>query len=207
MAHHLYATFGSGNCFKALLIGAQLDLDYKVHWVDVLKGEQKSDDYLAINPNGTVPYLMTEEGVGLGESNAILWYLAAGSDLFPDSPIAQAETVQWMVYEQTKLEPFISPARFFTSLVPERAVDMADQISQWQNRARAGMTHLDVHLSQHDFMVGEHYSIADIAIFGYVHVADEAGLDMTQYSAVCRWIDRVEDQKKYQPILSFKPET
>ncbi|MCV6574931.1 MAG: glutathione S-transferase family protein [Cohaesibacter sp.] len=201
----LFATFGSGNCFKAHLVMEQLSIAHNVRWIDVLKGEQKAPDFLDLNPNGTVPFLLTSEGKGITESNAMLWYLAKGSDLFPQSNMAETETIQWMIFEQTKLEPFISPARFFSVILPERKQEMAAQIRDWQGRAALGMERLNAHLSAQAFMVDNRYSIADIAIFGYVHVADEAGLDFGLYPAIAQWIERVEDQSGYQQILSYKP--
>ncbi|MCT4657350.1 MAG: glutathione S-transferase family protein [Cohaesibacter sp.] len=201
----LYATFGSGNCFKAHLIMHQLSLPHQVHWIDVLKGEQKEPAFLDLNPNGTVPFLLTAEGKGIAESNAMTWYLGKGSQLFPSSAMAEAETIQWMIFEQTKLEPFISPARFFSVILPERKTEMATQIADWQTRAALGMERLNTHLSARSFMVDNHYSIADISVYGYVHVADEAGLDFGLYPAIGQWIERVQNQPGYCPILSFKP--
>lgn len=199
----LFATFGSGNCFKAHLAFQQLGRPYETRWIDVLKGEQKSDAFLELNPMGTVPYLLTDEGDGIAESNAMLWHIARGSELAPQSNLEETMTVQWMIFEQTKLEPFISPARFFSVILPERKDEMASEIAQWQEKARVGMSHLNAHLAMRDFVVGGRYSIADIAIFGYVNVADEAGLDFGLYPAVEQWIERVANQSRYQPILSF----
>lgn len=201
----LFATFGSGNCFKAHLVMEQLSIPHELRWIDVLKGEQKSPAFLELNPNGTVPFLLTSEGKGITESNAMLWHLAKDSALFPETGMGEAETIQWMIFEQTKLEPFISPARFFSVILPERREEMAAQIAEWQDRAAIGMERLNAHLSARSFMVENRYTIADVAIFGYVHVADEAGLDFGLYPAVGQWIERVENQSGYQHILSYKP--
>ncbi|MEO0999848.1 MAG: glutathione S-transferase N-terminal domain-containing protein, partial [Pseudomonadota bacterium] len=108
----LYATFGSGNCYKAHLAFRQLDKPYQTRWVDVLKGETRQPAYLAVNPEGTVPCLVTEGGTMIAESNAMLWYIAGNSKLIPRTHLERAEAVQWMIFEQRRLEPFISPARF-----------------------------------------------------------------------------------------------
>ncbi len=120
----LYACLGSGNCFKPWLIMNQLGIPFELSLVDVLSGEQKLPGFLRINPLGVVPYLVTETGHGIGESNAMVWYLAEGSHLMPKRPEERAEALQWMFFEQSKLEPFISPARFFTTILPaEKATE------------------------------------------------------------------------------------
>lgn len=199
----LYATIGSGNCFKAHLVMKQLNIPYRCVNVDVLKGETKSADYLAVNPAGTVPFLRLEDGSGIAESNAMLWYLSAGTALFPRSAYDEAQTVEWMIIEQTRLEPKISPARFFTTILPERRAEMADQIAKWQEEGRAGLKRLDQHLSRRDFVVGDYYSIADIAVYGYVHVADEGGFDMAEYPYVRAWCSRVSATRNYTPMMEL----
>src|SRR5258708_5438211 len=99
----LYLTIGSGNCFKPFLAMSQLGIEFKTVVVDVLSGETRKPEYLAINPNGTVPYLRTGDGRGIGESNAMLWYLAEGSPLMPSDPFDRAQTLQWMFLEQCRL--------------------------------------------------------------------------------------------------------
>ena len=129
--NHLYACLGSGNCFKPWLAMTQLSQKFEMHLIDVLAGEQKSPDYLAINPLGVVPYLITDTGHGIGESNAMLWCLAEGTELMPGTPELRAEALQWMFFEQSKLEPFISPARFFTTILPGEGANRADDIATW----------------------------------------------------------------------------
>lgn len=178
----------------------QLGLDFELSVIDVLKGEQKSDAYRAINPLGVVPWLVTDDGQGFGESNAMLWYLAEGSFLMPDSRADRAEALQWMFFEQSKLEPFISPARFFTTILPQERGPRAAEIADWQSRARPGLARLNAHLADREFMLCSGYSIADIAIFGYVHVMNEAGLEKANYPMIARWIDRVSGTAGFRPL-------
>lgn len=178
----------------------QLGLDFELSVIDVLKGEQKSDAYRAINPLGVVPWLVTDDGQGIGESNAMLWYLAEGSFLMPDSRADRAEALQWMFFEQSKLEPFISPARFFTTILPQERGPRAAEIADWQSRARPGLARLNAHLADREFMLCSGYSIADIAIFGYVHVMNEAGLEKANYPMIARWIDRVSGTAGFRPL-------
>lgn len=196
----LYACLGSGNCMKPWLILNQLGRRFELQLVDVLIGEQKSDDYLAINPLGVVPYLKTEDGHGIGESNAMLWYLAEGSDLMPRSAQERAEALQWMFFEQSKLEPFISPARFFSHILPQHQEARADDIAKWQEAARPGLARLDAHLADRRFVLGDVYSIADVALFGYVHVLDEAGLDPHDTPHIMAWIDAVKGTDGFVPL-------
>lgn len=178
----------------------QLGLDFELSVIDVLKGEQKSDAYRAINPLGVVPWLVTDDGQGIGESNAMLWYLAEGSFLMPESGADRAEALQWMFFEQSKLEPFISPARFFTTILPQERGPRAAEIADWQSRARPGLARLNAHLADREFILCSGYSIADIAIFGYVHVMNEAGLERGNYPMIARWIDRVTGTAGFRPL-------
>lgn len=198
--HQLYACLGSGNCLKPWLLMNQLGQRFDLHLIDVLKGEQKSDEYLAINPLGVVPYLVTDTGQGIGESNAMLWYLAEGSHLMPGDKASQAEALQWMFFEQSKLEPFISPARFFTTILPDERENRANDIADWQAAAQPGLARLNSHLTDRKFMLSDGYSIADIALFGYVHVMEEAGLHLQDYPAIATWIDAVCQTDGFRPL-------
>lgn len=202
----LYACLGSGNCFKPWLAMHQLGQPFDLTLIDVLKGEQKSADYLAVNPLGVVPYMVTKDGLGIGESNAMLWYLAEGSHLMPKSTGERAEALQWMFFEQSKLEPFISPARFFTTILPQERENRKADIETWQANADSGLSRLDAHLSERDFMLSGGYSIADIATFGYVHVLDEAGLALADYPAIAAWINRVTRTDGYRPLAELGAE-
>ncbi|HCP82657.1 MAG TPA: glutathione S-transferase [Octadecabacter sp.] len=193
----LYACVESGNCMKPWLAINQLGKDINLKLVDVLKGEQKGAPYLAVNPKGVVPYLVTSEGDGIGESNAILWYLAEDTYLMPQTALARAEALQWMFFEQTKLEPFIAPARFFSYIVPQERSSHLDEIVAWQEAARPGLAQLDAHLAKRRFILEQGYCIADIAVFGYVHVLQEAGLDMEETPNIARWIEDVSKTENF----------
>jgi len=197
---NLYACLGSGNCFKPWLAMHQLETPFELQLIDVLAGEQKSDWYRDINPNGVVPYMMTEDGRGIGESNAMLWYLAEGSYLMPADKTERAQVLQWMFFEQSKLEPFISPARFFTTILPQERENRAADIATWQACAAPGLARLNCHFEEQQFVVGSGYSIGDIALFGYVHVLNEAGLSLADYPAIGRWANDVRDTKGFRPL-------
>lgn len=196
----LYACLASGNCFKPWLALNQLETPFELSLIDVLKGEQKSDWFLALNPIGVVPFMQTEHGEALGESNAMLWYLAEGTHLMPAQRAERAEALQWMFFEQSKLEPFISPARFFTSILPAERDNRKDDILMWQEKAQPGLERLDAHLQNREFILASGYSIADIAVFGYVHVMEEAGLSLSDYPSVARWIANVSATPGFHPL-------
>lgn len=199
----LYACLGSGNCFKPWLALNQLGIPFEMSLIDVLNGEQKSREYLAISPLGVVPHLVTKSGKNLGESNAMLWYLAEGSRLMPTSREERAEALQWMFFEQSKLEPFISPARFFTTILPDERENRANDIADWQASAETGLFRLDAHLEGRDFMLASGYSVADIAVFGYVHVLEEAGLTQNDYPAIKQWLTNVEKTEGFRPLVEL----
>lgn len=199
----LYACLGSGNCFKPWLALNQLGIPFEMSLIDVLNGEQKSPEYLAISPLGVVPHLVTKSGKNLGESNAMLCYLAEGSRLMPTSREERAEALQWMFFEQSKLEPFISPARFFTTILPDERKNRANDIADWQASAETGLFRLDAHLEGRDFMLASGYSVADIAVFGYVHVLEEAGLTQNDYPSIKRWLTNVEKTEGFRPLVEL----
>ena len=203
----LYACLGSGNCFKPWLALNQLGKPFDLALIDVLAGEKKSDDYLAINPNGVVPFLDIGGGRFVGESNAMLWYIAEGSNLMPDTPEDRAEALQWMFFEQSKLEPFISAARFFTTILPDMADARADDIADWRQSAMPGLQRLNGHLEGRRFMLASGYSICDIAVFGYVHVLEEAGLTLADYPAIARWIAEIAATDGFRTLSSLGSES
>jgi glutathione S-transferase len=187
----LYYTPGSGNSLKPALVARTAGLPLTLRRIDVLAGESRQPAFLAINPRGQLPFLVTADGQGLGESNAIAWFLAEGTSLMPQTPLERAQAVQWMIFEQTALEPFISPARFFTHILPAQREARSADIAGWQAAAQPGLARLNEHLGSRDFVVGDRCSVADIAVHGYTHLAEEGGISLAPYPAVQAWIARV----------------
>jgi len=196
----LYVTQGSGNSFKPMLVAAHLNQSCNVHYIDVLAGESRRSAFMSINPQGQLPFMVLPDGVGLGESNAIAWYLAEGSHLMPDSSLARAQAIRWMNFEQTMLEANISPVRFFTFILPEQQSEHKDMIPLWRERGNQGLAVLNDYLKSHDFVTEHGYSVADIAVYGYTHLANEGGFDLDNYKHVSAWIERVQQQEGYTPI-------
>jgi glutathione S-transferase len=191
----LYDYPGSCNCYKVRLALAQLGVACERVPVDIFAGETLTAEFARINPVRTVPVLETDDGRHLPESAAILAYLAAGTPLLPADRLARAEVVRFLVYEQTDVIPAIAGLRFRLLTGRLRPSD-PDAVA----RARlAGdvLRLLDGHLAAREFLVGAGYTIADIAVYGYTHRSDEAGIDLRPYPAVRAWIDRVEAQPGY----------
>jgi glutathione S-transferase len=200
MAATLYVTRGSGNSFKPALLLRQTERRMAMRFIDVLAGESRQPAFLAINPRGQVPYLVLDDGRGIGESNAIAWWLAEGTPLMPADAASRAQAVQWMIFEQTALEPNISPARFFTHIVPDQREAHAADIPRWHAAGDAGLARLDAHLSGRDWITDHGYSVADVAVYGYTHLAGEGGFDLARFPAVQRWMQRVAQTPGYADI-------
>lgn len=200
MPHCLYVTAGSGNSFKPALVLRQTGRRCEVRHIDVLAGQSRTPEFLAINPRGQLPYLVTEDGRGLGESNAIAWFLSEGSTLMPSDALARAQALQWMIFEQTSLEPHISPARFFSHIVPAQREAHAADFPRWLEAGHRGLQVLDAHLRGRSFITDHGYSVADIAVYGYTHLAGEGGFDLARYPAIGDWMSRVRSVPGYAEV-------
>jgi glutathione S-transferase len=200
----LYDYLDSGNGFKIRLLLAQLGKPYRWVELDILSNETRTPGFLAKNPNGRIPALELDDGTVLAESNAILWYLAEGSPFIPDDRLRRAQVLQWMFFEQYSHEPYVATSRFIVKHTPvdsPRRGELPDRMA----RGRAALAVMETHLARHPYFVGEAYSLADIALYAYTHVAHEAHFDLTPYQAVRAWIDRVARQPGYLP-LTQRPE-
>lgn len=191
----LYDYGASCNCYKVRLLLAELGLPYQRVPVDIFDGETLTDEYARINPMRTTPVLETADGRYLPESNAILLYLAAGTPLLPDDAFELAQVVRWLIYEQTDVIPTMGGLRF-RLLVGRLSLSDPDAIRRKEGAAEV-LRLLDDHLSTCDFFVGGRYTIADIAIYGYSHLAHEAGIDVAPYASLRAWFERVERQPGY----------
>jgi len=196
---HLFDSVLSGNCYKVRLLLAQLGRSYRKTAIDVLSGDERPAEFLARHPGGKVPLLELEDGRCLVESNAILCFLAEGTSLAPDDPFARAQALQWMFFEQNSHEPNIAVARYLVTLLgnPERHRHI---VRYTQERGTRALQVMDEHLMDHDFFVGESYSIADIALYAYTHMAPEGGLDLMRFTAIGHWLERVQQQPGHVPL-------
>ena len=192
----VYGDVWSGNCYKVKQVLTQLGLPYEWVPVDIMKSESRTPEFLAKNPNGRVPTLELDDGTCLAESNAILWYLAEGTPLVPDSRLARAQALQWMFFEQYSHEPNIATSRYIIRYLgnpPEKKAALAARVEP----GYAALGVMEGHLKARGWMAGENYSIADIALYAYTHCAGEGGFDLGRFPAIRAWLTRVESQPFY----------
>jgi glutathione S-transferase len=192
----IYGDIYSGNCYKLKLMCALLALEHDWIPVDILRGETRSDSFLALNPNGQIPVCVTDDDAVLTESNAILFYLAQGSDYWPPGKLSQTRVLEWQCFEQYSHEPTIAVARYIKVYqhMPDSRMD------EYKTRLKGGYRALDLmeaHLSERHFLVDERCSIADISLFAYTHVAHEGGFDLSAYPMINGWIARIKSLPGY----------
>jgi len=187
LPHRVFGTSTSGNCHKVRLALDALGLPYRWHEVDVLAGETRTAEFLAMNPNGKVPVLQIDDHTFLPESNAILCYLADGSHLWPGDRLARAQALQWLFFEQYSHEPYIAVARFIRRFLKR---DDDPRLPELMRRGHDALAVMESHLARQPFLAAGRFSIADIALFAYTHRADEGGVDLDRYPAVRAWLQR-----------------
>lgn len=193
----LYDNALSGNCYKVRLLFAQLGIEYETLELSVFDRSNRPEVLGGLNPALRVPTLVLDDGRTLAESNAILCYFAEGTALLPEDRFERAQVLQWLFFEQYSHEPFIAVARFWahagiTPPDPEREAK--------QRGGEAALRALEGHLAEREYLVGERYTIADIALYAYTHVAPEGGFELEPYPAVSRWLERVRRRPAHVPI-------
>ena len=196
----LYNAQVSGNCYKARLLLAHLGVDYERREIDVVDRSGRADLLGEVNPAMQVPTLVLDDGRPLAESNAILWYLGLGTRYLPDDDFDRAKVLQWMFFEQYSHEPNIAVVRYWVSIA---AVSPRESVIE--ARRQAGYEALDAmehELAAREFLVADRYTIADIALYAYTHVAGDGGFDLSGYPAIGRWLDRVAAQPGHVPITA-----
>ena len=194
----LYNVAYSGNSYKVRLLLAHLGIPCEIIEVDILNGESRTAEFLKINPNGRTPVL-DDNGFVLAESNAILAYLAKGTKFLPEDRKVFGQIFQWMFFEQYSHEPFIATSRFWLQHKPDSPEKFA-LLAAKRDGGWAALKIMEDHLSKNDFFVGD-YSIADIALFAYTHVAHEGGFPLDSFSKIRAWIERVKMQSRYVPMI------
>jgi glutathione S-transferase len=190
----LYSMQRSGNCYKVRLALAQLRIPYRLVEIDILKGETRTPEFLAMNPSGHVPLLEAASGRYLPESGAILWYLAGGSSLAPDDPLDRAEALQWMFFEQYSLEPYIGAAHFWLVLVKGGRELQMHAVEEWMEHGYQALQVMEKHLETHRFFAADRYTVADISIYAYAHLANECDFHLTGFPAIRAWLKRITEQ-------------
>ena len=202
MTLRLHDYLPSGNGYKVRLLLAQLGIPFQRIEYDITRGETRTPEFLEnVNANGRVPVLETEDGTLLPESDAILFYLAEGTPFLPEDRLGKARVLQWMFFEQYSHEPNIAVARAWLHVFDvEMTGERRAALEARQRRGYDALGVMEEHLKDHDYFVGGRYSVADIALYAYTHVADEGGLDLAGYPAVLFWLERVASQPGYIPI-------
>jgi glutathione S-transferase len=194
----LYDYLESGNGYKVRLLLHQLEIPFERVELDITRGQTRTPEFLALNRNGRIPLLVLEDGTALAESNAIQFYLAEGTPLLPAGRLERAQVLQWMFFEQYSHEPYIAVVRFWchTGVADERAEEVAAR----RARGYDALAVMEEHLHHRDFFAAGRYTIADIALYAYTHVAHEGGFDLARYPAVNAWLARVRSQPRHIPI-------
>ena len=192
----VYGDIQSGNCYKIKLLMSYLEIEHEWLHVDILKGETHSDEFKKMNPNTRIPVLVLNDGRTLTESNAILNFLADGSELLPADRVLRAQVLQWQFFEQHSHEPYIATARYinkYLGLPDERRTEFDEK----QEGGHKALSVMEQRLAKADFLVGDELTIADISLYAYTHVAYEGGFDLGRYTAIGKWLERVEQQENY----------
>ncbi|HEX5279576.1 MAG TPA: glutathione S-transferase family protein [Micropepsaceae bacterium] len=188
----------SGNCYKVRLAARQLGIPLRLKDYPFGAGKTRTAEFLAKNPNGRVPLLELEDGQCLPESGAILFYLAERTALLPGDRLARAQALQWMFFEQYEHEPYIAVARRWLKFETKESLAAKQHlVPEWHAKGNAALGVMESHLAKHDWFAGGQYSIADIALYGYTHAAEDGGFDLARYPAVSSWLKRVAAQPNY----------
>ena len=183
------------------MVSAELGLDYIWHEMDILAGDTQTPGFLALNPNGKVPLMTLADGRVLPESNAILSYLADGSALAGTDRYAKATVLQWLFFEQYSHEPFIATSRFIVKYLNNPPSRQADLEAKKPGGYQA-LAVMEQQLGTQDFIANNEYSIADIALYAYTHVAHEGGFELGDYPFMRQWLRRVEYRPRFVAMRS-----
>jgi glutathione S-transferase len=195
----LYDYLPSGNAYKVRLLLTQLAIPFERIELDIIKGETRTPKFLAKFPNGRIPAVELDDGKLLFESNAIITYFADGTPFLSADRFERAQTLQWLFFEQYSHEPYIASVRYLV-IHPDVQDDRRQILDQMRRRGYDELNVMESHLKSREWFVGTRYSIADIALYAYTHVAGEGGFDLSRYTAIRSWLERVKSQPRHIPI-------
>ncbi len=202
--HTLYGDIISGNCYKIYLLLNLLDQPHQWINVDIMQGEASNNEFRKMNPNAKIPILKLSNGEILCESNAILNFLADGSEFLPQDNFLRSKVLEWQFFEQYSHEPFIAVARFINKY-QGLPVERKSEYESKQPGGHKALSIMEKQLSQTPYLVGKVYTIADISLYAYTHVAEEGGFSLSHYPAITDWMKRIESHPKHIP-MQLKPE-
>lgn len=192
----IYGDSMSGNCYKIKLLCSLLHIEHQWIEVNILEGETRTSEFLAMNPNAKIPLLVTENKQYIAESNAILYYLSQKTTFFPTDALQQSVCLQWMFFEQYSHEPYIAVARFINKYLGSPA-DRLEELESKQEGGHKALGVMEIQLQKTPYLVGDTISIADLCLFAYTHVAYEGGFDLNNFPAILTWISRIEQQPNF----------
>ncbi|MDO8520153.1 MAG: glutathione S-transferase family protein [Deltaproteobacteria bacterium] len=194
--YKLYEFFPSGNCYKIRLLLTQLRIPFQRIEINIVEGGSRTSEFLKKNPNGRVPVLEIEEGKYLSESNAILYYLADETNFLSTDKAQRALTLQWLFFEQYNHEPNIATSRYWIKIL-KKEKEYAEALKKKKEEGNKALQVMEQHLVQNNFFVNSCYSIADIALFAYTHVAHEGGFDLNPFPNIRKWVERIKSQDDF----------
>ena len=194
--YKLYDFLPSGNGYKIRLLLNQLQIPFELIQLDILQRETRTPEFLTKNPNGKIPLLEIASDTYISESNAILYYLSQETEYFPEDKYQQSKVMQWLFFEQFSHEPYIATPRYWISIL-QQPDNYREQIEYRQKLGYKALGVMEQHLENCNFFVGNQYTIADIALYAYTHVAQEGGFDLTKFSAIDAWLKRIKSQPRH----------
>jgi glutathione S-transferase len=195
----LYNSPVSGNCYKVRLLLAHVGIPYERRDVSVVDRSNRDELLGGLNPSLRVPTIVLDDGRSLGESGAILWFLGEGTRFVPADPYDRAQVLQWMFFEQYDHEPAIAVVRFWQAY-SGRPEAFADRLAERMDAGYNALAALERHVDGRSYLVGDRLTLADIALYGYTHVADEGGFELERYPAIEAWLARVASEPGHVPI-------
>jgi glutathione S-transferase len=202
MTYTLYDYLPSGNGYKVRLTAKYLHIPYRLVEVDILQGATRTTRFLEKNPNGRIPLLEAGPDKFLWESHAIISFLAEGSELIPADPWQRARLWQWLCFEQYNLEPNVATVRFWVSIQKKTAAELGERLPEKVAKGYEALAVLEKGLQGRDFLVADRFTLADISLYAYTHVAPEGGFSLDAYPNIRAWIKRVAAQPRHAPITS-----
>ena len=197
--YKLYDFLPSGNGYKVRLLLTQLQIPFELIELNILNKETRTPEFLAKNPNGKIPLLEIAPNKYISESNAILYHLSQDTEYFPEDKYHQTQVMQWLFFEQYSHEPNIATTRYWISIL-QQSDKYQQAIKQKQKLGYAALNVMEQHLTNHNFLVADKYTIADIGLYAYTHVAEAGGFELTKFPAILAWFKRIQSQPRHIKI-------
>jgi glutathione S-transferase len=198
----LYDYLPSGNGYKVRLTAKFLNIPYRLVQVDIIQGASRTPEFLAKNANGRIPLLEVPGRGFLAESHAIIGYLAEGSELLPADAWQRANLWHWLCFEQYHIEPNIGTARFWVSILGKTPAELGERLTEKLAKGHEALAVLEKGLQGREFLVADRFTLADIALYAYTHVAPEGGISLEAYPKIRAWMARIASQARHAPITA-----